>query len=193
MLDIISLKVGSLQTNCYLVFDQKSKETVIIDPGDDAEYLKNIISQRCLLPRMILATHGHFDHILAAFDLQTSYNIPFLIHEADEFLVKKMQKSAKYYIKINSGPPPIIGKYLKDQDILSIWQSKIKIIHTPGHTPGSVCLYFPKEKWLFTGDTYFSEGIYGRTDFLYSSKNNLQKSLIKINHLIKKSSIYPGH
>lgn len=193
MLSIITLKVGQLQTNCYLVFSAETRKVLIIDPGDDAEYIKNQINQNNLKAKMIITTHGHFDHILAGFDLQTSYNIPFLINKNDEFLVKNMQKSAHYYLKIKSDPPPKIDNYLKDKDKLLFEKSEIQIISTPGHTPGSICLYFPKEKWLFTGDTYFTKEVFGRTDFSYSSSVELQESLAKIKRLLPISKVFPGH
>lgn len=193
MLSIITLKVGALQTNCYLVYSDKNNETLIIDPGDDAEFIKNKISQNNLIPKIIMATHGHFDHILAAFDLQSSFKIPFSLNPEDSFLVKNMEKNAQYYLKLKSDPPPVINNFLEDNMRFDLGSSRIKVISTPGHTPGSVCLYFPKEKWLFTGDTYFAKNLYGRTDFSYSSVNDLQESIRKIIKFPKSVQIFPGH
>lgn len=193
MLSIITLKVGSMQTNSYLVFDKLKKYTLIIDPGGDSEYIKDTINQNKLIPKMIIVTHGHFDHILSAFDLQVTYKIRFAISPEDEFLLLKMKTNCQYYLNIKCDPPPIVNIRLKEKDRIYIGKSFFQVIKTKGHTPGSVCLYFPREQWFFTGDTYFSPFIFGRTDFSYSSKIDLLKSLKKIQKYLTKSKIFAGH
>ncbi len=189
-----TLIVGQLQTNCYLLFDQKTKEAIIIDPGDDAQYIENILKDLNLVPKLILATHGHFDHILVAWELQQAYQIPFMIQKYDEFLVKRMNQSAKYFLKHNSVQlPPKINQYLDTKKPIKFGNDKIKIFQTPGHTPGSICLYYPHQNILFTGDLIFAGGAVGRTDFDYSSGKDLMKSLKKILKLPSETIIYSGH
>lgn len=187
-LKIIPLVVGQMQTNCYLVAESNSKETIIIDPGDDADYIIRIISDNKLIPKKIIATHGHFDHIMGVTELKLAYNIPFLIHKNDAFLVSNMQKSAKHFLGINTDPPPSIDQFISSDTKISL-----EIIETPGHTPGSICLYLKEGNILFTGDTIFAEGGVGRTDFSYSSVKELTKSLNKIFMLPQNTTIYPGH
>ena len=195
MLDInvLTLPVGQMRTNCCIVSSKESTDCMIIDPGDDADYIERIISDNKFNPVMILATHGHFDHIMAATELKLAYDIPFVIQERDEFLVKNMQPSAKHFLGIDVDPPPEIDEYLKDGDKLTVGNIELEVVETPGHTPGSICLYLPREKLILTGDTLFADGGVGRTDFSYSSSQDLGNSLKKIFKLPAKTTIYPGH
>jgi hydroxyacylglutathione hydrolase len=187
------LVVGSLSTNCYLLIDSKSKKTIIIDPGDDADYIENIISENKWKPVLLIATHGHFDHLLAATELKLAYNIPFFIHQKDEFLLNQLQESARHFLGINTDPPPKIDGNLKAGDTINIGSLKADIIHTPGHTPGSICLRLIKEKMLFCGDLIFAHGGIGRTDFSYSDHPLMVSSLKNILSLKPENLIYPGH
>ena len=191
MISIKGLKVGQLDTNCYLLSDSKNN-TIIIDPGDSADYIENIISDCELTPKMIIATHGHFDHIMGAFEIQEAYNIPFFINREDIYLVKSMKKSAAYFLGIDKGIyPPRNIKYLKDR--VSVGNLDIEVIHTPGHTPGSVLLYLKSEIKAFCGDLIFKNNCVGRYDFSYSSLNDLKMSVKKALSLPSETEIYPGH
>ena len=190
-LEVIPLIIGTLATNCYIVFDTESLDAVIIDPGDDADYIQRIISDRKLHPGKIIATHGHFDHILGVTELQLAYNIPFSLHTRDVFLVRNMQSSAKHFLGIEVDMPPQIDSKLKKVE--RIGKTTLHIIETPGHTPGSVCLYQKEMKILFTGDLLFASGAVGRTDFSYSNRKNLEDSLTKIFKFPQETIIYPGH
>ena len=191
MISVKRLPVGQLQTNCYLV--KEVGKCVIIDPGDDADYIQRIISDENLIPTKIIATHGHFDHILAVYELKLAYNIPFLMSKYDEFLLKRMSSSAKKFTKITTGPPPKVDNYLKDKDKLVISNLTLDIILTPGHTPGSVSLYNKEEKIIISGDLIFSGGGVGRTDFAYSDLDILNKSVDAILKLPRDTKVYPGH
>ena len=193
--DLFAIKkitVGTLQTNCYLMYNQKSKESLVIDPGDDLEFITSSISSLELNPIAILATHGHFDHILAASQLQQIYKVPFYCHKEDKFLVDSMKKRAERWLsrKIVESPPKISGFLDKD---LKINNFRMKILHTPGHTPGSVCFHFRDQKILFSGDVIFDRGAVGRYDFSYSSKTQLEKSIKLILELEDSTKIFPGH
>lgn len=192
-LNILTLPVGQMQENCYLVYDKKTLEAIIIDAGDDGDYIERIISDNRLVPQLIIATHGHFDHILAVTELKLAYNIPFKIHKDDEFLVKNMQNSAKHFLGITTDPPPIIDGFLAPKSRIKIGGSKLEIIETPGHTPGSCCFYIKSENVLFTGDLLFADAAVGRTDFSYSNAKLLEKSLQKIFKLPPQTIIYSGH
>lgn len=191
---IKQLPVGQLVTNCYVIADTDAREAVIVDPGDDADFIGSSLRDIGVEPRTIIATHGHFDHILAAFEIQQAYHIPFLIHRRDEFLVKRMRETAHYFLQIEVvDPPPHIDGYLDNHRQLRVGEHKIFIIETPGHTPGSICLYFQEMSIMLTGDTIFADGSSGRTDFQYSSANQLQSSIRKILDYPLETVLYPGH
>lgn len=192
-LKVIKLSVGQLHTNCYLIYDSKTLEAIIIDPGDDADYIAKKITDLELIPQKIIATHGHFDHILAAYELQTMFNIPFVVHKKDEFLVKNMQSSAKYFLHVGTDPSPKVDDYLKEDDIIEIGRHKLKVIETPGHTPGGITLYSKKENIAFVGDSVFERGGVGRTDFSYSDQVELHKSIRKIFTLPDETKYFAGH
>lgn len=176
MHDIITLPVGQMAANCYIVGN------VIIDPGDDAEYIMSHCREH---PTLIIATHGHFDHIMAAFAIQKTYNIPVYLHANDIFLVKRMRESAKHFLGITTDPPPDITPMTSDV------YAGFRVFHTPGHTPGSICLV--GEGMIFTGDTIFADGAVGRTDHSYSSPDDLHTSITTILELPADTIIYPGH
>jgi len=184
------LVVGQLATNCYLAWDEESSEAVIIDPGDDADYILRKINDFNLSPQFVLATHGHFDHVLGTTELKLALNIPFLIHQKDLFLLKRAGETSKFFTGVGGEPilPP--DKFIKEGDKVVFGEESLKVIETPGHTPGGVSFY--SSGFLFSGDLIFAEGV-GRTDFAYSSKEKLEKSIKKILKLPKETIIYPGH
>ena len=192
-LDIVTLIVGQLQTNCYLVIDHTISDAIIIDPGDDADYIERIISDKRLNPKSIIATHGHFDHILAVTELTLAYKIPFLIHKDDEFLVSNMQSSAKHFLGIDVDPPPRIDKFIDELNLITVGSHSLRVFHTPGHTPGSLSIYNKKQSFLICGDLLFAGGAVGRTDFSYSDPKLLAQSLSKVLLLSQDTIVYPGH
>jgi len=166
---------------------------LIIDPGDAANCIIEKIIQLKLKPVAIIATHGHFDHILAANELQLAFKIPFLIHEKDKKILNYMNQSAYWWLKRKIIEQPAkITKLIKEGDQIKFGHSFLKIIETPGHSPGSICLYSRRNKILFSGDTIFSNGS-GRTDLSYSSPQAMQKSLKKIAQKFTDFTVYPGH
>ncbi len=174
---IVRFHLGQLQANCYLLI--KDDRCLIIDPADEASFILEEIQRRKLTLVALLITHGHFDHIMAAGEIQWSFRVPFYIFKEDVFLVNRLKETARYYLSYNSRLlKPTNFKFLKEGD-LKIGDWKFKIIFTPGHTPGSGCFYFRQENVIFTGDTLFRKGI-GRHDFSYSNKELLQKSLKKL-------------
>ena len=191
MLKVKRLTVGQLQTNCYLVIEGKA--VIVIDPGDDADYIQKAIADEEVKPSKIIATHGHYDHILAVTELKLAYNIPFLMHKADEFLLKRMGASAKHFSGLKAGPTPKVDSYLTRSNPVKVGKAGLRVIDTPGHTPGSVSLYSKENKVIFVGDLVFAGGGVGRTDFAYSSKKDLRKSIKKLLRLPKDTRVYSGH
>jgi len=189
-MEVQKLIVGQLQTNCYLVFDSKTKDTLIIDPADDGDYIIRKIKDLGLKPTMILVTHGHFDHVLAVTELKLVFDIPFLMHKADLSILRRVQKTTKYFTGSQTDPPILPDKFLKAGDLIDFGKEKLRVIETPGHTPGGVAFY--GKKILFTGDTIFADAV-GRTDFSYGSKEELRKSILKLLKLPGRTTVYPGH
>ncbi len=195
-LAVKKLVVGQLATNCYLVYPKTSStsrkpKTIIIDPGDDAEYIQNKINDLDLTPELIVATHGHFDHLLAVNELKLIYKIPFSLPKKDEVMFKWYRRSTKHFLGFDPGPAPTVDQYLDRE--LSTHNFQFSVIETPGHTPGGVCLYSKKDNLLFSGDTIFAGGAIGRYDFPYASKAKLDQSIKKLLKLPEKTIVYPGH
>ena len=179
-----SVAVGAYQENTYFLIDEITKEAVIFDPGAEAELIFNIIERLNIKPKMILLTHGHFDHVGAVREVKNKYEIPFYISKEDEDMRKVDTRLF--------GDIPEVDGYLKDGDKLTFGNGKeIKVITTPGHTPGGIC--FLCENILITGDTLFNGSI-GRTDFTGGNFNTLISSIKnKLLHLGDNIKVYPGH
>ncbi len=192
-LQIERLIVGQMSTNCYLLTNSLTKDTLIIDPGDDAQYIERIITDKNYKVTAIICTHGHFDHCLSVYELKGAYDVPFYIHTEDRFLLSRMRFGAKKYLGLKADPIPKVDKYLKDRQEISLGKLQLLILHTPGHTPGSICIYHKKSQLLITGDLIFADGGVGRTDFAYSDSQKLYRSLKKIFQLPGNTIIYPGH
>ena len=190
---IFPLVVGQLQTNCYLVGDETTKQGLVVDPGDDTDLILQKLQEEQLEPQALVATHGHFDHIMAVLELQLALGIPFWVHQKDEFLVKRMRSTAQHFVGTDPGPAPKIDGFLDSAKPLKIGKTRLQIIETPGHTPGGVSFYSLKEKVIFVGDTFFADGSVGRTDYSYASPKDLQASLDKLLKLPGKTAVYPGH
>lgn len=190
-MEIIKLPVGQLRANCYIFFDKKTSEAVVIDPGDEADYIIQKILDYELSLKYIVATHGHFDHIQAVNELKLAFDVPFIMHIKDKILLKHFRKTALYFTKVDPGPAPKPDQYVDVDDQLEIKNLKLKIITTPGHTPGSICLY--NDEVVFTGDTLFAKGGVGRTDFPYCSPPDLANSIKKILDLNPNLTVLPGH
>lgn len=191
--EIVKIPVGQMQANCYVVIEHKSKKSLIIDPGDAPDYIKSVITKEKLIPEVIIATHGHFDHIMGILDLQLSFNIPFLAHKKDEFLIERMGESSKFFLSYDPGPSPKPTMYVKKGHTVDLGSISFNVLETPGHTPGSIALYDPYEHVLFTGDTIFSKGGVGRTDFSYSNEKELKNSIQTLLRQPPQTLLLPGH
>ncbi len=194
MLSWEKITIGELETNCYLVWGEESKEALVIDPADDGVSISEEINSKKLKVKAIFLTHGHFDHSLGALDLKLIYNVNFGCSQKDAFLLERQDKTVKHFLKKEIQIPNFI-KIDIDLDKMKefkLGKEIIEIIKTPGHTPGSVCFYNKKNKLLFSGDTLFA-GSRGRTDFSYGSTKKIYESLKKLMKLEKETLVLPGH
>ena len=179
------------QVLTYLVACPQSCDAVIIDPAGDEDKLLALIETRSLCVKYILNTHGHADHVLGNPKLKNLLKIPVCMHEADDKFFNDPSVREKSSHELWLPPPDPVDIKLKDGDLLEVGTLNIEVIHTPGHTPGSVC-YLVGEN-LFTGDTLFI-GAAGRTDLIGGSLNTLIKSIEKkLIVLPKRTIIWPGH
>ncbi len=182
--------VGPLAVNCYLLGDGRLKKVAIIDPGCDERGIMDGIERNHLTPVIIINTHGHIDHIGANKSLHDKFDIPLHIHEADGPLLT-MEQDRELQLLIGGKTSPAADAYFTDGDTLKIGDLAVKIMHTPGHTPGSVCLKFPLG--IITGDTLFNMGI-GRTDLPGGDTESLFRSIReKLYREDPSTVIYPGH
>ncbi|MEK7070204.1 MAG: MBL fold metallo-hydrolase, partial [Patescibacteria group bacterium] len=171
----------------------KDKECLIIDPGDSADFLLEEISRKNLTVVAMLATHGHFDHVMAAGEIQAALDVPFYISDKDSFLLKRVGETAKYFLGYTPEILPLKDTTNLRQGKLQVSSFELQVQSTPGHTPGSTCFYFPEDGIIFTGDTLFKDGI-GRYDFSYSSKKDLFGSIKQILETIPEEVVmYSGH
>ena len=178
--------IGELETNCYILGSDKTKDAVIIDPGDDYEKIIEVLKENDLKARSIINTHGHIDHIGADYQ----FNLPILIHSEDAPFLTSPEEDVFIFFG-RRFPPTKPSRLLKDGDRINVGDVDITVIHTPGHTPGGICLKY--NNILFTGDTLFAGGI-GRTDLPGGSYEELLKSIKeKIMTLDEDITIYPGH
>lgn len=193
-LQIKSLSLGQLETNCYLLYCKKTLECLIVDPADSGELITQSILDLQLTPLGIFFTHGHFDHVLASLELKLNFNIQIFMHQKDTNLLKNAQKSAQYWLQRTVDPVPQSTAPISENSKIQIGQSFVTVYETPGHTPGSIVLFANEpQPFLCTGDTLFKAGV-GRTDFEYSSPKDLRQSLNKIfTNFPPETIIYPGH
>lgn len=175
--------VGMLSTNCYVASCTKTNEALVIDPGLEfsleSQQIFDYIEQAKLKVKFILNTHGHDDHIKGNAVIQEKYNVPICIHSFDSHFIETSQKK--------NIPSNIV---LEEGALLQCGNEELKVMHTPGHTPGSIC--FLAERLIFTGDTLFAGGI-GRTDFPGGSMKDMSRSLFKLTNLPNSLLVYPGH
>ncbi len=193
-INVRKLELGQLKANCYITIDNETKDTLIIDPGDDSDYIQQILTDEEAKPIQIVLTHGHFDHALASTDLMINLDIPLSIHEKDVFLLKNASNSSIYYSdNIEKVPYPKTASFLKDKSIIKFGKCSLEVIHTPGHTPGSISLYGKENNIVIVGDLVFEGGGVGRTDFSYGDDKTLEESLHKVLKLPKKTKVLSGH
>lgn len=182
--------VGIFEVNCYILWDEKDKEAIVVDPGEEGERIIEVIRKDSLKIRSIVNTHTHIDHIGANDFLREKTEAPLLAHSADVFLLH----NAELNLSTLTGKDRSFGlpdRVLEEGDEIRVGGFSLRILHTAGHTPGSICLYGDNK--LFSGDTLFAGGI-GRTDLAGGNLRELQKSIKdKILTLPDEVVVYPGH
>ena len=186
---ISPLVVSMFESNCFLVYAE-SGEGVIIDPGDEAERIIDEIERVGMKPQLILLTHGHGDHIGAVEDLKKKYNIDLLVGEGEEELIELSNDNfgVMYGVEVSCPPP---DRILADGDTVTFGDEHLKVIATPGHSPGGICFY--SGQVLFCGDTLFYNSI-GRTDLPGGNHQQLIGSIKrKLLVLPDETTCYPGH
>jgi hydroxyacylglutathione hydrolase len=189
---IKTMVLGELGTNTYIISSQKSDSAVVIDPADDASAISEYLLINQLAPKAILATHGHFDHILAAEELSLNFQIPIYMNEKDAFLAKRANETAKHFLGTSDNFNPSKILPVKEGDKLDFGDILFSVINIPGHTPGSVA-YVINNMAVFSGDLVFEEGRVGDYHHAYSSYSDLKKSISKLSKLEGGLIIYPGH
>ncbi len=188
---IYAIEVGPIRTNCYIVTDGISGNAAVIDPGEEPEKLCAELKKNGLVPEAVFLTHGHYDHVTAIPNLVCAANKPVYIHKEDLFLVSGDVPKLAPLLGFCAVPLNGLSCY-EDGQTIEAAGLKIKVIHTPGHTPGGVCLYIESEKTLFSGDTLFFRDC-GRVDLPLGSEDQMAASLIKILALPDDVKVYPGH
>ncbi len=184
-------QVGPLACNCYIVGDEASFEAIVIDPGGDAEDLLGIIQAEGLTITAIVATHAHFDHVLAAEALREATGAPFYLHQGDEPVLSWLQESGRMFLGVELPPPPDIDTKPKEGDSLVAGAVSLEILHTPGHSPGSISLVGTGA--VFAGDTLFAGSI-GRSDLPGGDGQLLLDAIrSKLFGLDEETIVYPGH
>lgn len=185
------ITVGAIQSNCYMIENRETKECAIIDPGDETKKILEFISQKNLIPKAIFLTHGHFDHIMAARDIAEKFQIKIYASEQEADITNNanFNVSAMFQIPFVLNPDELLA----DGESIMVADIPFKVIHTPGHTKGSICFYIEKESILFSGDILFLESC-GRTDFPTGDSNQLIISIReKLFALPDDVKVYPGH
>jgi glyoxylase-like metal-dependent hydrolase (beta-lactamase superfamily II) len=187
---ILTFILGVMQTNCYFLIDEETGETAVVDPAASADKIAEKIKERGLTLKYIVLTHAHFDHIMALEELRGLTHAPVYIHADDaEALLHPEQTYMDQFGGVNTPCSPA-DFLLNDGDILILGQTKIKIIHTPGHTMGSICLIADEN--IISGDTLF-RGDIGRYDLYGGDYSQLLQSLRILAALDGDYKVYPGH
>ena len=183
------LVVGPLEENCYIIGDEATKQAIVIDPGDEPDRIIELIKKNGLKVSSIICTHAHFDHIGAVGEVKKATGAKVLIHREDiELYEQAKDQAAIWGFDFEDTPQP--DGNLNERDTVRIGNLTFQIFHTPGHSPGGICLY--GEGILITGDTLF-HGSVGRTDFQGGSVAKLRESFRRLLDLPGDTTVYSGH
>jgi len=187
-----TLEVGTLHTNCYLLGCERTHQAMIIDPGGNAERILALVDDLGLQVDLIVLTHFHFDHVLALEAVRSGTGAEVAIHEADAGHLTDPPMLFRFL----APPVPrglVADRLLRDGDLISVGDLRAQVLHTPGHSPGSLSLYLASEGAVFSGDALFRDGL-GRTDFPGCSHSTLVRSIReRLFALPDETAVYPGH
>ncbi|MCK8827563.1 MBL fold metallo-hydrolase [Natroniella acetigena] len=189
---IKGLTVSNLDVNCYIVADEETKEAVVIDPGAEGDRILEVVNTNDLQVKYVINTHGHSDHIGANLDIIEATDAELLIHQDDVEFLQNPDLNLSFFIgqagkELES---PSANRLLQEGERIEVGNLTFEVLHTPGHTPGSICLRLDDN--LFSGDTLFAMGI-GRVDLPQGSHQALKRSLTKILAIEDDLKLYPGH
>jgi hydroxyacylglutathione hydrolase len=186
------LPVGPLQCNCSVIGDEVTHEAMVIDPGDDIEDVLDLVRKHNLQVKQIVITHAHIDHVGGAMKLRVATGAPILLNQNDYALLKMLDIQAAWIGMANPGKVEI-DQSIGQADTVGAGALRANVIHTPGHTEGSICLYFPADRKLIAGDTLFAGSI-GRTDLPGGSFEKIIRSLReRVLALPDETVVVPGH
>lgn len=185
---ILKFIEGAIADNNYLIFNENTKNAVLIDCTNPSQDIDDAIKENGLNLQYILLTHGHFDHVLGVNYYRKNYGAKALIHKDDMPVVEGINEHMKMFGRYASHDIPVIDSFLEDKVMLD--NDEIKVIHTKGHTKGSVCFLYKNN--LFSGDTLFFES-YGRTDLPTGSFSEMKESLEELFKLDENINVFPGH
>lgn len=193
-LRVTTIPLGAMTTNCYFVWDAKSRETIIVDPADAGEFLAETLRELGLRPTAIVFTHAHFDHVLGAFALATLLQLPTWLHPADVPLLSRAQKSAEHWLGHPVDPVIPATNLITHETTFRLGTKTLSILHLPGHTPGGIGIgvLTSETPFICSGDIVTDEG-YGNTTHNYSNKAEFARSLQILSNLPKTTTLYPGH
>lgn len=186
------LAVGPLACNCSIFGDEQTGEAIVVDPGDEVEAIEAVLLRHGLKPAAIVVTHAHIDHIGGAARLHASSGAPVWMHEADSELARHMDVQASW-LGMDTPEIPVIDLPAREGDKLQLGSRELFILHTPGHSPGSISLWIPAENKLVAGDTLFRDSI-GRTDLPGGDSRQILRSIReKLMPLPEDAVVIPGH
>lgn len=184
--------VGPLQCNCSVIGDPTTHEAIVIDPGDDIDRVTAALEKHNLAVKQIVVTHAHIDHVGGAMKLKKLTGAPILLNQNDASLLKMLDVQAAW-VGMKSPGAVTIDSSLNNGDRVTVGSISGNVMHTPGHTEGSVCIYFPAQEKLIAGDTLFAGGI-GRTDLPGGSFDKIMRSLHReVLALPDETLVVPGH
>jgi hydroxyacylglutathione hydrolase len=186
------LTVGLLEVNCYILADEETKEAVVIDPGGDEDEILDVLNRNKFKLKYIIDTHGHFDHVDANQPLREATGAQLAIHEADAQMLSQPSAEAMMFTgnRLRVSAADVL---LKEGDVLTFGKYRLKVLHTPGHTPGGISLVLEGHTYVYVGDLLF-QGSIGRTDFPGGSYEALIDAVkTKIFPLGDNYSVFPGH
>jgi hydroxyacylglutathione hydrolase len=187
-----ALMVGLLEVNCYILADEATREAVVIDPGGDEDEILDILNRNNFQLKLIIDTHGHFDHVDANQPLKDATGAKIAIHKLDAPALSRPSQEALFFTgnRVRLSQPDIL---LKEGDVLTFGQYRLKVLHTPGHTPGGISLILEDHPYVYVGDLLFAGSI-GRTDFPGGDFDALINAVrTKIFPLGDNYTVYPGH